>query len=69
MLRGFRNIDGIYDTMEKVSGKGGKEHKGEQSFVNNKEQLLRLPSHQGSASGNKQITVSEDPEDGLQGIA
>jgi hypothetical protein len=55
--------------MEKVCGKGGKEHKGEQSRVNGKEQLLRLPGHQGSASGNQQIAVSKDPEDDLQGIA
>ena len=55
--------------MEKVSSECGKKHKAQQTMVNNKEQLLRLPSHQGSASGNKQITVSEDPEDGLQGIA
>jgi hypothetical protein len=45
MLRGFRSIDGIYDTMEKVSGQGGKEHKAEQSWINGKEQLLRLPGH------------------------
>jgi hypothetical protein len=57
------------DTMEKVSSECGKKHKSQQTMVNNKEQLLRLPSHQGSASGNKQITVSKDPEDGLQGIA
>lgn len=54
--------------MEKVSSECGKKHKAEQAKVNRKKQLLRLPGHQGSANGNKQVAVSENPEGDLQGI-